>query len=92
LCQLLAEAESSALGSAGSFNDPVYLLGAQAVGALLFGFLPDDSEDLGLRDREAYIIPDAEEHRAWAAALLYDKGSALVLHPAKKPAEICPRV
>jgi hypothetical protein len=56
------------------------------------GLLPDDPKDLGLRDRETYIIPDTEQHCAWAATLLYDKRPSLILDPAKKFAEICPRV
>jgi hypothetical protein len=58
----------------------------------LLGFPSDDSKDLGLRDRKAHIIPDAEKHRPRATPLLYDKRSALILDPTKKLAEIGPRV
>lgn len=58
----------------------------------MFGFLSYDSKDLGLRNREAYIVPDAQEHCAWAAALFDDKGSTFVFDPAKKFAKICSRV
>jgi hypothetical protein len=92
LCQLQAEAKSSAFGFASSLDDLVDLPCAQPVCALLLGFLPNDSKDLGLRNREAYIVPDAQQHCAWAAPLLDDKGPAFVFDLAKKFAEICSRV
>ena len=69
----------------------VDLLGAQPTRALFLGFPPDDSKDLGLRNRKAHIIPNAEQYGARAASLLYDKRSALILDTAKQLAEIRPR-
>jgi hypothetical protein len=58
--QAKAEAESSVLGFTRGFDDLVDLLGTQSIRPLLLGFLPDNSKDFGLRDREAHIILDAE--------------------------------
>jgi len=58
----------------------------------LFGFPPDDSKDLGLRERKAHIVLDAEEHCPRATPLLYDQRSALILDTTEKLAEIGPRV
>jgi hypothetical protein len=92
LCQLQAEAESSALGFASGFDDLVDLLGAQPIRTPVFGFLPDDSENFGLRNRETHIVPDAEQYRSGGAPLLYDKRSALILDTTKKLAKIRPRI
>ena len=48
------------LGFARSFGDVLDVLGTQPIRRFVFGFLPNDSENLGLRDRESHIVPDAE--------------------------------
>lgn len=77
-------AQSLALGSASGFNNLVDLPGAQPIRASLSGLLPDDAKDLWFRDREAHIVPDAEQHSVRAAMLLNDKRPALMLDAAKE--------
>jgi hypothetical protein len=45
---------------AGGLDDLIDLPGAELMSPSAFGFLAYDSKDLGFRDRETYVIPDAE--------------------------------
>ena len=49
----------SPFGSAGGFDDPINLCGAQLIGTLPGGLF-SDPKDLGLGDSEVHIVPDAE--------------------------------
>jgi hypothetical protein len=86
------EPGSSALRQSAGPDDPIDPFRAQLMSPLVFGFLPDDSQDLWFRGSETHIVPNAEEHSPRAAPLLYDDRPALIFHAAKELAKIRARM